>query len=444
MEAKSLSNAIFYVNLNFNQRTFKTLRTMYDPYASFERFTLPNGLTVYHQYWDRPWVEVKIVVHAGAREDPANLPGLAHFLEHCVSNNIKGYRKIEAEDFLRDTGGRAMFGSTSYLATMYGFALPVRQNWVKKAFAIYGKMMLSAKISQRISSERLIINQEFHERYPASIGLEWEQSRYKSLFPGHRLEIYNRPLGRPEGFLAATRQDLQSFYDTYYVPANISIVILGGVKKNECRSLLEVTPFAESKPGTRNGVKGPTTKPLPLRGPAHTDISASSFTSLKREQTGYEASWSLPGVIPTASLFLATELLDRDLEKRIREKLGGSYGFSADYSDFQDVQMLVISGQARSDLSSHLDSLVRASISRCSRDRRTFDQLKSRICRRLLMTDLSGRDIVNGTAADLANTQKIETLTECLQRRRHVSFEDIKHVFRLLSEDRAFTFIIRP
>lgn len=444
MEAKILPKLIFYVNMLFNQRTFKTQRTMYDPYALFEEFTLPNGLTIYHQHWDRPWVGVKIVVHAGAREDPVHLPGLAHFLEHCVSNNIKGYRRIEAEDFLKDIGGRAMFGSTSYLATMYAFALPVRPNWLRKAFGIYGKMMLHARISQRIDSERLIIQQEFNERYPGSIGLEWERSRYRSLFHGHHLETYNRPLGRPEGFLTATKKDLQDFYDQYYVPANISIVILGGVKKNECRSLLEASPFADLKPGTRNKVQRPTTTPLQSQEPTHIDMSASSFTTLKREQTSYEVDWSLPGTISTTSLVLASELLNRELDKRIREELGGSYGFSADFWNFQDVRMLFISGQAHSDLSPQLDSIVHGCIRRCSRDRRTFVQLKSRICRRLLMTDPSGKDLVNGAASDLADTQEIETLTECLRLRRKVSFEDVKHIFGLLSKNRAFTFIMRP
>ena len=62
---------------------------MYDPYADFEKATLPNGLQVYAAYWpDRPWQYVGFVLHSGANTDPEDLPGVAHFVEHLVSRNI--------------------------------------------------------------------------------------------------------------------------------------------------------------------------------------------------------------------------------------------------------------------------------------------------------------------------------------------------------------------
>ena len=64
---------------------------MYDPFAKFTKHILSNGLEIHHQFWERPWIKVEIVVHSGGREDPVVMPGLAHFVEHVVSQNIDGY-----------------------------------------------------------------------------------------------------------------------------------------------------------------------------------------------------------------------------------------------------------------------------------------------------------------------------------------------------------------
>lgn len=63
---------------------------IYDPYAVFKKHVLPNGLTIYHAYYDRPWVKSKFVIHSGSREDEVRKEGTSHFVEHLVSENIPG------------------------------------------------------------------------------------------------------------------------------------------------------------------------------------------------------------------------------------------------------------------------------------------------------------------------------------------------------------------
>lgn len=87
---------------------------MYDPYADFKKTVLPNGLEVHSQFWERPWIGVEIVVHSGAREDPVEMPGLAHFVEHAVSKNIPNWEYDQSKEFFETCGGGAGFGSTNY------------------------------------------------------------------------------------------------------------------------------------------------------------------------------------------------------------------------------------------------------------------------------------------------------------------------------------------
>ena len=53
--------------------------------------TLPNGLTVIHHEVATPAVVVDVWVRAGAKVEPAEWSGMAHFLEHMV---FKGTERL--------------------------------------------------------------------------------------------------------------------------------------------------------------------------------------------------------------------------------------------------------------------------------------------------------------------------------------------------------------
>ena len=75
---------------------------MWDPYSEFQKHVFDNGLTLYSAHWpDRAWEAVEFIVHAGAKEDPRDLPGTAHFVEHLDSDNIPGLTHEEAEKMQR-------------------------------------------------------------------------------------------------------------------------------------------------------------------------------------------------------------------------------------------------------------------------------------------------------------------------------------------------------
>ncbi|MGB7085519.1 MAG: insulinase family protein, partial [Phormidesmis sp.] len=57
---------------------------------------LPNGLTVIHQEMATPAVVVDVWVKAGAKVEPAEWSGMAHFLEHMV---FKGTQRLQPGEF---------------------------------------------------------------------------------------------------------------------------------------------------------------------------------------------------------------------------------------------------------------------------------------------------------------------------------------------------------
>ncbi|MBP9749372.1 MAG: insulinase family protein [Candidatus Pacebacteria bacterium] len=416
---------------------------MYDPYSEFTKHVLPNNLEVHSLFWDRPWIGVEIVVHSGSREDPLVLPGLAHFVEHVISYNIPNREHNQSVDFFEAYGCPAGFGSTNYLSTRFRFCVPADLPTFRKALAIFGSMLLEARIEKSVERERDVIFQEFRERYPFIERLKWDMGMRRALFAGHRLETWNRPLGRPEGFLTATKADLQTFYDKHYVPANISLITIGGLSTKETITELKKSPFGIQKDGLRNPIPEPFNSiPAPTEHAMHARLS--DFVSFKIDQTEYKATWAFPADFPGQARRVFNNVLDKILYSEIREKRGFAYSICNTYVCFQDVYEYEISGRIITDATRHIHDLIQKCISMVALRRDLFEkELES--CRKMCqMTDLSGLGLARNSASDLVSDHRIIPIQEAWDELHGVTFEHLTSAATFLSAEQQYTFILSP
>lgn len=417
---------------------------MYDPYAEFTKSVLSNGLEVHSLYWDRPWVRVEIVVHAGGREDPASLPGLAHLLEHIVNNNIPGKEKNLVKEFFETCGGTINLGITHYLYTRYNFSIPRDQETFRTALDILGSMLFQAKTENYLEQQKEVILREFRDLYPFAETFTWETSIREALFKGHRLETYPRtPIGRPEGFLSATTLDLQTFYDMYYVPENVSLVVIGGQRTDQLIAELEGSPFGIKKGGTRNPIpKTLQTLPLPIENSK--TVNLSEYVNYSVDRATYTARWAFPIGFPNQARRVFSKMLDKILFEETRQKRVVAYSFNSSYGDFQDVSEFQISGTIKPEAADYINEIVRECISMVSLQPDLFEKTRKGCMQRCLMHDSSGEDLADQAAIELAHDHRIISLQETWNSLEKVTFEQMLEAVELLSSDRQYTFITRP
>jgi len=416
---------------------------MYDPYAEFTKRVLSNELEVHSVFWDRPWIGVEIVVHSGGREDPVAMPGLAHFVEHVVSQNIPNREFSSSKEFFEICGGRAEFGSTSYLSTQYKFAVPADPAIFREALVIFGSMLLGARIEKDVERERKVISCEFNGKYPFLERLEWDMGIRKALFRGHRLETWNRPLGRPEGFLSATEADLQGFYDKHYVPANISLVIIGGLKTEEMIIELEKSPFGMRKNGARNPIPQPFGQ-IPTPANRSRTVKLSDHVSFKFDQTEYKATWAFPADFPRQARVVFGHMLNKILFDEIRQKRSLAYGIGINHTDFQDVCECEIGGRISPDTTHYIDELVRKCVGMVPSSRDLFDHKLKSLKQKCLMIDLVGQNLARNSAEDLVWDQRIIPMQEVWDDLHKVTFDQMAEATTLFSPERQYTLIICP
>ena len=190
---------------------------------------LPNGLrVVVAEQPGSPAVTVDTWVRVGSRDETDELNGAAHFVEHML---FKGTRRRSAGDIARELESLGAWtnAATGYDYTHYYVVAPAQG--IRRVLDIQADALMNSIFDpEEVERERAVILQELSliEDTPARSAVF---RLYQTAFTVHP---YRRPVGgSPEVIRRLTRQQLVDFYRTYYGPANVAIVVAGGVSARE-------------------------------------------------------------------------------------------------------------------------------------------------------------------------------------------------------------------
>lgn len=419
---------------------------MWDPYAEFQSATLPNGLSVHAAHWPgRPWEAMGFLIHSGAEHDPVGLEGLSHFVEHLVAENTDTPKK-DIVAFLEDCGGIVDLGRTDYPSTCYRFFAPIERALLSRAFAIFGRMLLSARLEKPIEREREVIIGEFHKHYPAAFQFDLHVRERKVLWAGHWLERFVRPLGVPESIGRITRDTLQAHYDLYYTPANMSIVGVGGMALEELVELLLESPFAERKKGVRTPLPGPATEALP---PSEThylfEVSRHVAMATPLKVGAYRSVAKIPGAVSAQTLRIAQKMFDDVAGEEVRERRAWAYAIDSSRHNFRDFHEFSIECDALAlEALDHIEEVIEACIASLGDREDMFAQAKRRVLANASMVDQTAKGVCDGALDDLADHQRIVSVAEDQDGLQRVTMDKVRNLLRWLRPEWRWTRLTRP
>jgi predicted Zn-dependent peptidase len=417
---------------------------MWDPYAEFQTATLPNGLTVHAALWPgRPWEAMGFLVHSGAEHDPVGLEGVAHFIEHMVSQNTNATRK-DVTGFFEDCGGMVSLGSTGYPDTRYRFFVPADKTILARAFSLFGNMLLSAKLEKFIERERQVIVGEFHRRYSVKFMLDVAWRERKAMYAGYWLERFVMPLGTPESVARITQSDMQAQYDEHYTPANISIVGVGGMALSELVELLSDSPFAAFKKGVRTPVPTPASD-VGLPSETRHVLEMSKHITLPVEVGSYRSVAKIPCNMNARVIQVMAEMFDEVLNEEVRERLAWAYAINSSGHNFRHFHEVAIDCAALALQGlSQIEEVVEVCIVSMSDREDLFTHAKRRALASNLMIDSTGKGICNGALNDLGDDQRITSLAEYGKDIERVTMGDVRDLLHWLRPERRWTVITKP
>jgi len=193
--------------------------------------TLDNGFRYAVMKNDRPArrVHMHLVVEAGSIHETDDQQGLAHYLEHMLFNGTSHFPPGELVKYFQSIGmgfGNDVNAHTGFFRTVYDLHLPsgdrkeLRDGLLVMADYAEGALILESEVDKErgvILSEKRSRDSAPYRTYKAALNFE---------LPGSRI-IQRYPIGIEEVIQATGRDRLKSFYDTWYRPERMTLVMAG-------------------------------------------------------------------------------------------------------------------------------------------------------------------------------------------------------------------------
>jgi zinc protease len=211
---------------------------------------LPNGLTYFIRKNNKPEnkVELRLVVNVGSTAERDDQQGLAHFLEHMAFNGTKNFKKNELVSYLQSIG--VSFGShlnayTSFDETVYMLSIPTdKPGLLDKGILVLSDWASSLTLDpEEVQKERGVVLEELR------IGKGADQRMRDRYFPKmFKGSIYadRLPIGKAEVLQNFDIKVLRDFYEDWYRPDLMAVVIVGSLDPDEMESKIKAS-FSDIK-----------------------------------------------------------------------------------------------------------------------------------------------------------------------------------------------------
>ena len=215
----------------------------------YSEFTLANGLhVILHRDTSAPVVTVNVWYHVGSGSEKPGRTGFAHLFEHLMFEGSK-HEPEGAFDTWLEGAGSDNNGSTTTDRTNYYIDGPASALELM-LFLESDRMayLLDTMTPERVNGQRDVVKNERRQNYENRPYGMPELELDSMLFPqGHPYSWST--IGSMEDLSAASHEDVQQFFRTFYAPNNASLVIAGDIDVDATKALVQKW-FGEVPRGT--------------------------------------------------------------------------------------------------------------------------------------------------------------------------------------------------
>jgi len=196
------------------------------PFTDVHEVKLENGLrALIVESRDAPVIDVQVWYHVGSKNEVPGKTGFAHLFEHLMFDGTKNLGNNEFSDYIIRSGGTDNAYTTED-TTVFWETVP--SNLLPVVLWLEADRMRGLEINEKVfNNERQVVEEERRLRFdnpPYGTVVETLYDHAYTVHPYRHMTI-----GSMEDLNHASTQDIQDFYDTYYVPGNATLVIVGDV-----------------------------------------------------------------------------------------------------------------------------------------------------------------------------------------------------------------------
>lgn len=201
-----------------------------------EHFTLSNGLNIVVMPSDRiPVVTHMLLVKAGGGDDPQGKSGLAHYLEHLMFTGTPNFPEGAYDRAVAKVGGvQNAFTTRDY--TLYYATVPTEH--LASVMTMEADRLVNLDFAaDKAAREVKVVTEERGIRVENNPAAQWGEQLDAITFLNHP---YGQPLiGWAEDIATFSAADARAFFDRYYRPNNMILVVAGDVTARDVRRMAQ-------------------------------------------------------------------------------------------------------------------------------------------------------------------------------------------------------------
>jgi predicted Zn-dependent peptidase len=327
---------------------------------------LPNGLTVATESVPGALsVAAGVWVGVGARDEPVELSGASHFLEHLL---FKGTDERSAKQISEsvDRVGGDMNAFTTKEYTAYYCRMPKRAQAM--AIELLGDVLSRPALRDGdVDSERKVILEELamDDDSPDDVA---HRQLLASLFPEHPLG--RETAGDPDTVAAIRSTDIRQFHDFWYRTHNTVVAVAGDIDHDAVLTRIEAAFSGLGGDGVKPQRDRPTSAPGAVSlleddtEQVHLTIGFRAFDRVDPDREALDVMNHILGGGMSSRLF-----------EEIREKRGLVYSVYSGASLYSDGGLLSVYAGARPEQAAQVAELIRIELDRLRTEGVTDDEL---------------------------------------------------------------------
>jgi len=217
---------------------------------------------------------LKTYVNTGSMNEPDNLRGISHYIEHNLFNGSEG---LDSGDFFKkvDEMGASTNASTGFSQTDYFISSNLlNKNDLEEKIKLHASMIETPRFAvEMLEKEKGIVNSEINmiTADPLNIGIN------KTLKNLYQIDTTSLDLigGTTSNITNLTRDDVVNYFNNNYYPANMVTVVTGEVEPEATMKLLSKYFSSKKQPQVNRHFE----ELKPINKPVREDIISDKATA---------------------------------------------------------------------------------------------------------------------------------------------------------------------
>ena len=247
------------------------------PKLDYTMTTLPNGMKVVMlEDHSTPIVHLQMWYHVGSKNEKPGRTGFAHLFEHMMFKGSKNVGPEEHTSVIASVGGQSNAYTTDD-ETVFWQTLP--SQYLPLASWLEADRMATLRIDRdTFVNEREVVKEERRMRYENQPFGRLPEIIFDHAFTTHPYK--HQTIGSMQDLEAASIEDVREFYQTYYVPENATLVIVGDFDMVQAKAI--VSQYFGRVPKAEH----PVPRDIPKEPP-----------QTREKRVTVDAPWPLPAVV---------------------------------------------------------------------------------------------------------------------------------------------------